>query len=96
MPLPETIRWTAEGVRTLDQSRLPAEECHELHRTVESLADAISTLRIRGAPLLGVAGAMGVALAGREARGERREAVWSARAAQRAPFSFSLSASLWM
>ena len=54
MPLPETIRWTAEGVRTLDQSRLPAEEYHELHRTVESLADAISTLRIRGAPLLGV------------------------------------------
>ncbi len=78
MPLPETIRWTAEGVRTLDQSRLPAEEYHELHRTVESLADAISTLRIRGAPLLGVAGAMGVALAGRETRGERREAALAA------------------
>ncbi len=74
MPLPETIRWTAEGIRTLDQSRLPTEERHELHRTVETLADAITTLRIRGAPLLGVAGAMGVALAGREARGEGRGA----------------------
>lgn len=72
MPLPETIRWTTEGVRTLDQSRLPAEEHHELHRTVETLADAIATLRVRGAPLLGVAGAMGVALAGRGARGRGR------------------------
>ncbi len=75
MPLPETIAWTPQGVRTLDQAALPLEERHELHTSVATLADAIVRLRIRGAPLLGVAGAMGVALAGSRASGASRDQV---------------------
>lgn len=66
MNLPRTIEWTASGIRSLDQAALPGNERYELHQSVESLADAIRELRIRGAPLLGVAGAMGVALASQE------------------------------
>jgi methylthioribose-1-phosphate isomerase len=74
MNLPLTIEWTPDGIRTLDQALLPGEERYELHTAVESLAEAIVQLRIRGAPLLGVAGAMGVALAAsRGVRSESRE-----------------------
>ena len=62
-PIPPTIEWLGESVRLIDQRRLPEElvllEC----RTVDALCEAISTLAIRGAPALGAAGAMGVALA---------------------------------
>ena len=62
-PIPRTIEWLGGAVRLIDQRRLPEElvllEC----RTVDELCEAISTLAIRGAPALGAAGAMGVALA---------------------------------
>jgi methylthioribose-1-phosphate isomerase len=62
-PLPPTIEWAGGVVRLIDQRRLPVElvllEC----RTVDELCDAIRTLAVRGAPALGAAGAMGVALA---------------------------------
>jgi methylthioribose-1-phosphate isomerase len=62
--IPSPIGWTAErGIRILDQTRLPEEECYlELH-TIEEVAEAIRSLRVRGAPLIGIAAAMGVALA---------------------------------
>lgn len=47
----------------LDQTRLPAEETYLTCRDVPSLEDAIGRLVVRGAPLLGLAGAFGVALA---------------------------------
>ena len=72
MSLPPTIEWTADGIRTLDQAALPGEERYELHTALESLAEAIVHLRIRGAPLLGVAGAMGVALEASRVAGVRR------------------------
>ena len=50
----------------LDQSRLPGEERYVTLRTVAEVADAIRTLQVRGAPLIGIVGAMGVALAARE------------------------------
>jgi methylthioribose-1-phosphate isomerase len=56
------------AVRLLDQTRLPAEEVFLSCTDVPELIDAISRLVVRGAPLLGVAGAFGVALAA--ARGE--------------------------
>ena len=52
----------------LDQSRLPGEELYVTLRTVAEVADAIRTLQVRGAPLIGIVGAMGVALAAREPR----------------------------
>ncbi|MGE5415922.1 MAG: S-methyl-5-thioribose-1-phosphate isomerase [Acidobacteriota bacterium] len=59
----KTIEWTSEGVVILDQSRLPNELIYETLSTVEDVADAIKTLKLRGAPLIGVAAAMGMALA---------------------------------
>ncbi|MGA2715314.1 MAG: S-methyl-5-thioribose-1-phosphate isomerase [Bryobacteraceae bacterium] len=58
----ETIQWTGEGVVMIDQTRLPAEETYITCRTYTEVADAIRTMIIRGAPAIGVAAAMGVAL----------------------------------
>jgi methylthioribose-1-phosphate isomerase len=56
------------AVALLDQTRLPAEEIFVTCTDVPQLIDAIRRLVVRGAPLLGVAGAFGVALAA--ARGD--------------------------
>jgi methylthioribose-1-phosphate isomerase len=58
-----TIDWVGGKIRIIDQTRLPAEEYILYLSTVEELAEAISSLRVRGAPALGVAGGLGVALA---------------------------------
>jgi methylthioribose-1-phosphate isomerase len=63
MTIPVTVAWTPDGVVVLDQSRLPNEERYLTLRTVDEVADAIRDLRVRGAPLIGIVGAMGVALA---------------------------------
>jgi methylthioribose-1-phosphate isomerase len=61
------LRWLGPpdgpAVVLLDQTRLPAEETYLTCRDVPALDDAIRRLVVRGAPLLGVAGAFGVALA---------------------------------
>ncbi len=58
----ETIQWTDEGVVMIDQTRLPAEELYVTCRNYHEVADAIRTMIIRGAPAIGVAAAMGVAI----------------------------------
>ncbi len=58
----ETIQWTADGVVMIDQTRLPNQETYVTCRTYEEVADAIRTMVIRGAPAIGVAAAMGIAL----------------------------------
>ena len=58
----ETIRWTADGVVMIDQTRLPHETVYVTARTYQEVADAIRAMVIRGAPAIGVAAAMGVAL----------------------------------
>lgn len=58
-----TVAWTPVGtVRLLDQTRLPTEEVYIECRTIEEVADAIRTMRVRGAPAIGVTAAMGLAL----------------------------------
>jgi methylthioribose-1-phosphate isomerase len=74
MPLPQPIAWVPDGIRILDQTLLPAEERHLLVRDLATLGEAIRALRVRGAPLIGIAGAYGVALAAGEARALSREA----------------------
>ncbi|MPZ28126.1 MAG: S-methyl-5-thioribose-1-phosphate isomerase [Micromonosporaceae bacterium] len=61
-----TIDWVGGAVEIIDQTILP--ERLEVRRltTVAELVEAVRTLAVRGAPALGVAGAMGVALAARE------------------------------
>jgi methylthioribose-1-phosphate isomerase len=63
----DIIRLEDEAVVVLDQTRLPAERVERRCTTVPELIDAIRVLAVRGAPALGVAGAMGVALAARTA-----------------------------
>lgn len=58
----ETIQWTDAGVVMIDQTRLPREQSFVTCRTYLEMADAIKTMVIRGAPAIGVAAAMGVAL----------------------------------
>ncbi|HWW18137.1 MAG TPA: S-methyl-5-thioribose-1-phosphate isomerase [Candidatus Saccharimonadales bacterium] len=56
------IEWTERGVVMLDQRRLPAEEISHTYTDYREVARAIREMVIRGAPAIGVAAAMGVAL----------------------------------
>ncbi|OLR94097.1 S-methyl-5-thioribose-1-phosphate isomerase [Actinokineospora bangkokensis] len=58
-----TIDWRGDHVVIIDQTRLPHELVQAELRTVPELVEAIRSLAVRGAPALGVAGALGVALA---------------------------------
>jgi methylthioribose-1-phosphate isomerase len=62
----ETIEWTAAGVVMIDQRLLPQQQVFVTCRTYQEVADAIKTMVIRGAPAIGVAAAMGVALGVRQ------------------------------
>jgi methylthioribose-1-phosphate isomerase len=63
----ETIQWTADGVVMIDQTRLPLREDYVTCRGYQEVATAIRDMIIRGAPAIGVAAAMGVALGVQEA-----------------------------
>jgi methylthioribose-1-phosphate isomerase len=58
----ETIVWTDEGVVMIDQTRLPLVETYVTCRNYHEVANAIRTMIVRGAPAIGVAAVMGVAL----------------------------------
>jgi len=57
-----TLTWTPEGVRFIDQTRLPLEESYVVAATYEQVAEAIVTMVVRGAPAIGVSAAYGIAL----------------------------------
>ena len=58
----QTLEWTDHGVRFLDQTKLPTEETYVVCKTHEQVADVIRNMVVRGAPAIGVAAAMGIAL----------------------------------
>jgi methylthioribose-1-phosphate isomerase len=58
----EPIQWTREGVVMLDQRRLPSEVVYHTYTDYREVARAIKDMEIRGAPAIGVAAAMGIAL----------------------------------
>jgi len=64
----DTLRWTGRSIELLDQTLLPWEVVYRECTKMEEVAEAIETLRIRGAPAIGVAAAFGVVLAAREVR----------------------------
>lgn len=64
----KTIEWTDEGVRMIDQRKLPTIEEYPVFRTYEEVAEAIKVMVVRGAPAIGVAAAMGVALGVRQSK----------------------------
>ena len=58
----ETIQWTPAGVVMIDQTKLPRETVFVTCRNYTEVAEAIRSMIIRGAPAIGVAAAMGVAI----------------------------------
>src|SRR5579885_3577584 len=62
MYIAQPIAWTDAGVVMLDQRRLPLEEISYTYTSYQEVAKAIREMVIRGAPAIGVAAAMGVAL----------------------------------
>ncbi len=57
-----TLEWLPTGVNFLDQTRLPLEETYVLATDYKQVATAIRDMIVRGAPAIGVSGAMGLAL----------------------------------
>ena len=58
----QTLEWTDRGVRFIDQTKLPTEETYVNCTTYQEVADVIRNMVVRGAPAIGVAAAMGIAL----------------------------------
>src|SRR5881296_3799678 len=68
MPI-QAISWSPSGaVRIIDQRALPEAEITRDLESAESVADAIRQLQVRGAPLIGIAAAMGLVAALRDQR----------------------------
>gem|GEM_PF-9878 len=69
--LPTTIRWNDQrtGLIILDQTLLPEERVERELRSLEDVEEAITTLRVRGAPLIGITAAMAVAALARSGNG---------------------------
>jgi methylthioribose-1-phosphate isomerase len=66
----QTLEWTEKGVRFIDQTKLPTEEVYVTCRTHSQVADVIRNMVVRGAPAIGVAAAMGIALAMQNSQAE--------------------------
>jgi methylthioribose-1-phosphate isomerase len=67
------IKWKNGIVITPDQTKLPLQEVTLEIKTVEQMAEAIKTLRVRGAPLLGAAAGFGMALAAYHSNAKTKE-----------------------
>ncbi|MFO1418868.1 MAG: S-methyl-5-thioribose-1-phosphate isomerase [Methylotetracoccus sp.] len=61
------LRWTDEGLMLLDQRLLPDRIAYQLCATADDTAEAIATMRVRGAPAIGIAAAYGAVLSARAA-----------------------------
>jgi methylthioribose-1-phosphate isomerase len=65
--IPAPLGWTpTHAIRILDQTLLPAEERYLVLDTLDAVVEAIRALRVRGAPLIGIAAAMGATLPARD------------------------------
>src|ERR1700693_3797037 len=66
----QTLEWTDKGVRFIDQTKLPTEETYVTATTYQQVADVIRNMVVRGAPAIGVAAAMGIALGVKNSQAE--------------------------
>jgi methylthioribose-1-phosphate isomerase len=74
----KTLEWTDQGVVMIDQRLLPAEEVYPVFKTYAEVARAIKEMVVRGAPAIGVAAAMGIALGARDTKtADAREFDWA-------------------
>lgn len=58
----QALQWTGQALKVLDQRRLPDAVVYDEYRDAEGVAEAIATMRVRGAPAIGIAAAYGVVL----------------------------------
>jgi methylthioribose-1-phosphate isomerase len=72
MPVP-TIEWKENNVRIIDQTRLPTEKKFVTIEDAGAMWEAIKTLKVRGAPAIGIAAAFGVYLGIRDFEGDDPE-----------------------
>ncbi len=68
IPQLQPVRWRNGVLRAIDQTLLPARLTYVQMRTVEQVCSAIKTMKVRGAPLIGVVGAYGLVLASKKIR----------------------------
>jgi len=68
-----TIEWRDNAVVMIDQTRLPGEEIYNTYTDFKAVAEAIKGMIIRGAPAIGVAAAMGIALGARDITADTHE-----------------------
>jgi methylthioribose-1-phosphate isomerase len=73
-----TVEWKAGMVRLLDQSKLPGSVEFLDCRDYQTVAEAIRTLKVRGAPAIGVTAAMGVALGAQQIHANDYPTFWQA------------------
>src|SRR5579864_8913625 len=66
----QTLEWTEKGVRFIDQTKLPTEEVYVVCTTYQQVADVIRNMVVRGAPAIGVAAGMGIALGVKNSKAE--------------------------
>jgi methylthioribose-1-phosphate isomerase len=66
----QTLEWTDSGVVFIDQTKLPTEEVYVTCTTHQQVADVIRNMVVRGAPAIGVAAAMGIALGVKNSKAE--------------------------
>jgi len=66
----QTLEWTKTGVVFIDQTKLPTEEVYVTCTTHQQVADVIRNMVVRGAPAIGVAAAMGIALGVKNSKAE--------------------------
>jgi len=68
-----TIEWLGDRVKILDQTKLPQQEVYLELAGYQAIASAITEMRIRGAPAIGILGAYGMALGALEIRAKSRD-----------------------
>lgn len=64
--VPRSVEWEENRINILNQQKLPAETVFEHLYTKEDVYDAIVTLKVRGAPAIGITAAFGLALSAQE------------------------------
>ncbi|HDP81196.1 MAG TPA: S-methyl-5-thioribose-1-phosphate isomerase, partial [Spirochaetes bacterium] len=68
-----TIKWNGDSVSMLDQRFLPTQEIYRTYGSYADVAGAITDMVIRGAPAIGIAAAMGIALAAGKSQAKNME-----------------------
>jgi methylthioribose-1-phosphate isomerase len=72
-PSVQALRWTGESLIILDQRQLPDHVVYDEYRDAAGVTEAIATMRVRGAPAIGIAAAYGVVLSVRQHYSENAE-----------------------